>query len=325
MYGRRRVADSGPNDLRSEMNPPALLCAIDRRSSVAVPRIAGDLASSLGAQVVLTSVVEDTRLRGSPRRAVAAAYRTLDRARREIPSEVEVRERVDVGAPGAKLVEIAVEEGAELLVTGNRGRATLRSALFGSVSRELARRAPCPVLIVPPQATRPPEDGSADRFSATGIICGVGEPDRSRALVRVAGDLAARLDESLLLVHVADDRPPPAEVVDRQDQLELARAAHKSGEIEDVLNGALEAADVDARTSLEVGAPPGYGLAAVAARERARLIVVGAGGLGRLRWRPMDPSASAQLLRQARCPVLVLPDSTPVPDAEYSHRADEAA
>ena len=324
MDGRRRVSDSGPNDLRSEMNP-ALLCAIDRTTSAAVPRIAGGLASSLGAELVLTSVVEDRRLPGSSRSAVASAHAMLGRARREIPSDVQVRERIELGAPGAKLLELAVEEGAELLVTGSRGRGTFRTALFGSVSRQLARRSACPVLIVPPQATGPPAGGSADRLPARGIICGVGNTDRSRAVVRVAGDLAARLDEPLLLVHVPDDRPPPAQIVDREDQLELARVARKSGEIEDLLSRALEGVDVDARKSLEVGAPPGYGLAAVAARERARMIVVGAGGLGRLRWRPMDPSASAQLLRQARCPVLVLPDSAQVPDEGIKYRADEAA
>lgn len=164
---------------------PALLCAIDRTTSAAVPRIAGGLASSLGAEVLLTSV-EDRRLPGSSRSAVASAHATLDHARREIPSDVQVRERVELGSPGAKLLDLAVEEGAELLVTGSRGRGTFRTALFGSVSRELARRSACPVLIVPPQATGPPAGGSADLLLARGIICGVGDPDRSRAVVRVA-------------------------------------------------------------------------------------------------------------------------------------------
>ena len=40
-------------------------------------------------------------------------------------------------------------EGAALLVVGTRGRGTLASAALGSVSHEVARRARCPVVIVP--------------------------------------------------------------------------------------------------------------------------------------------------------------------------------
>ena len=41
-------------------------------------------------------------------------------------------------------------DGAALLVVGTRGRGSLTSAALGSVSHEVARRASCPVVVVPP-------------------------------------------------------------------------------------------------------------------------------------------------------------------------------
>lgn len=44
--------------------------------------------------------------------------------------------------------------GIELLVLGTRGHTGLRRLLLGSTCRALARSAPCPVLVVPPETTR---------------------------------------------------------------------------------------------------------------------------------------------------------------------------
>ena len=63
--------------------------------------------------------------------------------------DADIVERVLVfGATATALVEAARD--AELLVVGTRGRGELTSAVLGSVSHEVARRAPCPVVIVPP-------------------------------------------------------------------------------------------------------------------------------------------------------------------------------
>lgn len=51
------------------------------------------------------------------------------------------------GPPASALSEAA--EGADLLVVGTHGRGPLASAVLGSVSRRLAHRPPCPVVIVP--------------------------------------------------------------------------------------------------------------------------------------------------------------------------------
>ncbi|HEU0078637.1 MAG TPA: universal stress protein, partial [Longimicrobiaceae bacterium] len=67
-------------------------------------------------------------------------------------AEVEVREEVVWGGPPAReIVRLAEEDGTELLVLGTHGRGALGRALAGSVGSEVARTAPCPVLLVPPR------------------------------------------------------------------------------------------------------------------------------------------------------------------------------
>ena len=56
---------------------------------------------------------------------------------------------VESGHPADRLVELARDRDASFLVVGNHGP---RSSLLGSVSADVSRRAPCPVVVVPPTA-----------------------------------------------------------------------------------------------------------------------------------------------------------------------------
>lgn len=53
------------------------------------------------------------------------------------------------GAPAPAIAEACEEAGADLLVAGSRGYGPVMRVLAGSVSTQLAHRAPCPVLVVP--------------------------------------------------------------------------------------------------------------------------------------------------------------------------------
>ena len=76
------------------------------------------------------------------------------RARAGGAARVEIREVVAPGSdPVEEILRGAVAESADLLVMGARGMAGAASGL-GSVSAAVARRTPCPLLLVPPTAWR---------------------------------------------------------------------------------------------------------------------------------------------------------------------------
>jgi nucleotide-binding universal stress UspA family protein len=54
--------------------------------------------------------------------------------------------------PADTLIRLAAERDAAVIVVGRHGHRAVREALVGSTTRELIRRAPCPVLVVRHQA-----------------------------------------------------------------------------------------------------------------------------------------------------------------------------
>jgi nucleotide-binding universal stress UspA family protein len=58
--------------------------------------------------------------------------------------------RVELGAPAAKILEVAKIEKVDLIIMGAHGRKGLDKAIFGSVADKVVRDAPCPVLTIHP-------------------------------------------------------------------------------------------------------------------------------------------------------------------------------
>ncbi|HWP56808.1 MAG TPA: universal stress protein [Candidatus Acidoferrales bacterium] len=76
---------------------------------------------------------------------------------------VSVREEVEIGIPHRKIVEKALQEKVDMVVICTHGRTGLRHMLIGSVSEQIVRRAPCPVLTVPP-----PRETRRERLAKSG-------------------------------------------------------------------------------------------------------------------------------------------------------------
>jgi nucleotide-binding universal stress UspA family protein len=143
-----------------------ILCAVDLgESSYRTLEVALSVAGENMARVTLLHVLE-----GLPGPSEAARFRglpDLGLLRQEIVDEAEARlarcvpgsarelfsvtERVEEGAPWRKVLQIAAETDAELIVMG----AHAKHAAFGSTVGRVVRRACCPVLVVRPTRARP--------------------------------------------------------------------------------------------------------------------------------------------------------------------------
>ena len=69
-----------------------------------------------------------------------------------IAAESRVRDFLESGSAAATIVEVAKKWGADLIVMGSHGRGKVTGILMGSVSQDVLRQAPCPILVAPPSA-----------------------------------------------------------------------------------------------------------------------------------------------------------------------------
>ncbi len=275
----------------------SLVCAVDGDTPPDALWFAAELARGLGTRLVLAHVLDPADADPHPghRRANRAeqdrAFGIVHRAVRMLPPGTAAHERVLLGTGLQSLLDLTQRERAELIVVGSRGLGPLASALMGSFSRELVRRATCSVAVVPPGPT-------AGRPGA--VVCGIDASQRATGVGRRAASLSRRLGDRLLIAHsreqpYAGGRAPlafhPSE-------------AHTA----EALVTRVAAAVSGAPDTLLLEGEPAHELEALANRERARMIVVGSRGLGNLRSILLG-SVSSELMRIARRPVVILPDA----------------
>lgn len=131
-----------------------ILCAIDGKDySLRAARVACDLAKRLGAQLTICMVNPFLPGRGPPIYLWPEEYvaRVLADASRKAAwcGVGAVRTRTWRGLSVSDTVAAyADEEEIDYIVIGASDRSRLAKAMSGSVSRELAQKANCPVLIV---------------------------------------------------------------------------------------------------------------------------------------------------------------------------------
>ena len=143
------------NAERCQEPTSVIVCGVDGSGeSRRVAGVAAELSGSLGAQLVLVTVVSVAQ---SPAATPAeqlehdecVARRALLQELKQEEGLTEADDVVGVGSPAGALVEVAIARGAELLVVGTRGRGPLKAAVLGSVSHDVMEKAPCPVVVVP--------------------------------------------------------------------------------------------------------------------------------------------------------------------------------
>jgi nucleotide-binding universal stress UspA family protein len=128
------------------VNHPIICGVDDSESAKGAARIARALSSELGLGIVFVRAVD----RKAAEADVTAVAERLARLSAGVNgADCSGTWSVEVGHPADALVAAAKKAQAAMIVVGSTGP---RSSLLGSVSADVSRRAPCPVVVVPPGA-----------------------------------------------------------------------------------------------------------------------------------------------------------------------------
>jgi nucleotide-binding universal stress UspA family protein len=205
---------------------------------------------------------------------------------------------------GDPVDEIVREAGrADLLVLGTHGRRGFEKLMLGSVTEKVLRKSPCPVLTVPRRAPGSPPD-EAPAFKS--IVCPLDFSEASHRALEYALSLAREADSRLTLLHIVEGLPevePPERL--RFDVLAYGESLRRIAG--DRLLGLIPEGARD-WCHPEVVVTPGKayrGILKVAADKQADLVVMGVTGRGQID-RMLFGSTTAQVVRQAACPVLTI-------------------
>jgi nucleotide-binding universal stress UspA family protein len=196
------------------------------------------------------------------------------------------------GSPARVFEHFALDHAIDLIVVGSPHHGTVGRALAGSVSQNLLHGAPVPVATAP--------HGYADRASAAlGTIAVAYDGDEeSQAALAYAAALAPAAGAELDLLTVERPTAPVSGAI--------AYTFALPQDVDDIQRQAL--AEVDASTPIRrrVLEGPTAEALADACREGIDLIVVGSRGYGTVE-RVLLGSTSTTLIREAPCPVIVVP------------------
>jgi nucleotide-binding universal stress UspA family protein len=165
----------------------SIICGVDdSESAKGAARVARALAGQLGTRLVFVRVVAPN----APDENVSAVSERLERlSARADELDCGATWLVEAGHPADRLVAAAKDAAASMIVVSSTGP---RSSLLGSISADVSRRAPCPVVVVPPGADEgvdgrrasPPTAGEDDAGGVVRFGLGGDGGDLAGGLVR---------------------------------------------------------------------------------------------------------------------------------------------
>jgi nucleotide-binding universal stress UspA family protein len=206
------------------------------------------------------------------------------------------------GDPFRTIVGHAASTAADLIVMGTHGRTGWERFMIGSIAEKVLRKAPCPVLLVPPHLTA--KAPAEVRFSD--ILCPMDFSSSALLAFRHALDLARQGNGSVTVLYVlewlAEEEPRGRTHFDvpqyRQQLLDDARQRLRALVAEEPRTWC------DIRDEVVAGRAHREILRLAEARP-ADLIVMGAQGRGGLGL-ALFGSTTQQVVRGASCPVLTV-------------------
>lgn len=187
---------------------------------------------------------------------------------------------------------------ADLITMGTHGRSGLDHVLLGSVAEKVLRKAPCPVLTVPPLAHE------AVPVALERIVCAVDFSKRSAAELEYAVSLAERVGARLTVLHVIDLPPEiPQQRAGGLAEYRRARFEQARGWMQDLVGTSVhERCAVD---ELLLVGTPSREIVRIAAEQNADLVIMGVQGRGALNVMFFG-STTQHVVRYATCPVLTV-------------------
>lgn len=283
-------------------------------SEVALPYALG-VARTFGSTVTIVHVLQEASSHGAGAhmtdvlgweigRREAGLY--LERVQRETAQALgrDVRVMLEQGHPPERIVDLAAELGADLIVLSSHGEGGTSTAQLGSTVQQVLALARCSVFIV--HASAPAHDGLPKR-----LLVPLDGSLRTESVVPTAAALARAYGAALLLVHIVQE-PVPSLLLRAPEDLALAQQLASRLELAGnhymaQLRGRLEHQSAPVRTRVIRHINERQGLLEISQEEHADLIVLSAHGSA------CDPvhafgRVATDLLTHSQLPVLVLQD-----------------
>ncbi len=271
-------------------------------SSTNALSLAGSLAQAVGARIELIHVLSRVRVPATRDAMPFEAELFLARARAELPPDVEVRTNVLGGDPVERVLERVQRDPDSLIVVSSRGRAGLARAVLGSISDQMVRMSPVPIVV-----SR--EDMHTPRLSLSSILVPLDSSPLSERALPWATNIARKTDARVTLVSVIDVNQLAAYAgIDRQPVL-LSDLEEESRDLareylDDVVRR-FRSQGLRATWEVRLGQPTDE-IIRVAETTAADLVVMsthGRGGIGRWAF----GSITDDVLKRGNTPVMIIP------------------
>jgi nucleotide-binding universal stress UspA family protein len=184
-------------------------------AKVALPYAAA--LATPGMEIILLTVVPSATGADAARAGLEAAAQHLRVAGQPVRTEIAT------GDPAQRIVAMAAEQRAEMIVIASHGRGALGRLIYGSVADQVARESLVPVMVVRAIQLQPGPVG------ITRLVVPLDGSSQAEAALPVATTISRRLGTPILLVRVVDpaDLMPPAVGVGEAIPFELYDEAEK--------------------------------------------------------------------------------------------------
>jgi nucleotide-binding universal stress UspA family protein len=165
-----------------------IICGVDdSEAAKGAARVARAFGAKLGLGVIFVRAVDGN---AADTNVTAIAERLEHLSAGVNGTDCSATWSVEVGHPADALAAAAKKTQAAMIVVGSTGP---RSSLLGSVSADVSRRAPCPVVVVPPGADATTDGEANGRRSTSGVDAGAGLPREASRLYIGHGWMRPRL------------------------------------------------------------------------------------------------------------------------------------